>query len=63
VIQAGQKVAQDRIIGAVLSGDPITRAPLIVRLLDKVPLLRRIPGRIIGLGVRRERVESPAAPL
>ena len=27
-----------------------------------IPLLRRIPGRIIGLGVRRERVRSPAAP-
>ncbi|HTM96494.1 MAG TPA: FAD-dependent monooxygenase, partial [Croceibacterium sp.] len=63
VIQAGQKLAQDRIIGTVLSGAPITRAPLIVRLLDRVPLLRRIPGRIIGLGVRRERVESPAASL
>ncbi len=63
VIQAGQKLAQDRIIGTVLSGAPITRTPLILRLLDKVPLLRRIPGRIIGLGVRRERVESPAVRL
>ena len=38
------------------------KAPLIVRLLDRFPLLRRIPGRFIGLGVRRERVRSPAAP-
>jgi 2-polyprenyl-6-methoxyphenol hydroxylase-like FAD-dependent oxidoreductase len=59
VIQAGQKLAQDNIIGAVLSGRPITRAPWAVRLLDRLPLLRRIPGRIIGLGVRRERVRSP----
>lgn len=61
VIQRGQKAAQDNVIGAVLSGRPITRAPWPVRLLDRVPLLRRIPGRIVGLGVRRERVESPQA--
>jgi 2-polyprenyl-6-methoxyphenol hydroxylase-like FAD-dependent oxidoreductase len=61
VIQAGQKAAQDNIIGAVLSGDPITGAPAAVRLLDRVPLLRRIPGRVIGLGVRREKVRSPCA--
>ena len=30
-------------------------------LLDRFPQLRRIPGRIMGLGVRRERVKSPAA--
>ncbi len=61
MIQAGQKAAQDNLIGAVLSGRPITRAPWPVRLLDRYPLLRRIPGRIIGLGVRRERVRSPFA--
>jgi 2-polyprenyl-6-methoxyphenol hydroxylase-like FAD-dependent oxidoreductase len=60
-IQAGQRAAQDRIIGAVLSNRPITKAPLFVRLLNRFPLLRRIPGRIIGLGVRRERVRSPDA--
>jgi 2-polyprenyl-6-methoxyphenol hydroxylase-like FAD-dependent oxidoreductase len=58
-IQWGQKVAQDNIIGAVLSGKPITRAPLLVRLLNRLPVLQRIPGRIVGLGVRRERVRSP----
>ena len=61
VIQAGQKAAQDNVIGAVLSGRPITGAPAVLRLLDRFPLFRRIPGRIIGLGVRRERVRSPAA--
>ena len=60
IIQAGQKTAQDRIIGRVLGGGPVT-VPRIVKLLDRYPRLRRIPGRIIGLGVRRERVTSPAA--
>jgi len=61
-IQGAQKFAQERVIGRVLqSSAPITQAPLIVRLLDRYPLLRRIPGRLIGLGVRRERVRSPAA--
>jgi len=62
VIQAAQKIAQDRVIGRLLQpGEPIRKAPLLVRLLDRFPLLRRIPGRFIGLGVRRERVRSPAA--
>ena len=64
IIQAGQKTAQDRIIGRLLqSQKPIRRAPLLIRLLHAIPILRRIPGRIIGLGVRRERVRSPAAPV
>jgi hypothetical protein len=35
------------------------RAPLPVRLLGRFPVLRRLPGRAIGLGIRRERVRSP----
>ncbi|MFL6734446.1 MAG: FAD-dependent oxidoreductase, partial [Sphingomicrobium sp.] len=61
VIQSGQKTAQDRIIGRALGGEPIRNAPMLVRALNRFPLLRRIPGRIIGLGVRRERVRSPSA--
>ena len=60
VIQGAQKLAQDNIIGRLLQpGGPITNAPLIVRLFNAFPVLRRIPGRFIGLGVRRERVRSP----
>jgi 2-polyprenyl-6-methoxyphenol hydroxylase-like FAD-dependent oxidoreductase len=62
VIQRGQQLAQDRIIGAVLKpGASFTRPPWPVRMLNRFPLLRRIPGRIIGLGIRRERVLSPVA--
>jgi 2-polyprenyl-6-methoxyphenol hydroxylase-like FAD-dependent oxidoreductase len=62
IIQRGQKLIQDRVIAAVLDTDQaITRAPWPVRMLNRFPLLRRIPGRIIGLGVWREHVHSPAA--
>jgi 2-polyprenyl-6-methoxyphenol hydroxylase-like FAD-dependent oxidoreductase len=62
VIQAAQVTAQNRVIGRLLKpGPPLTRAPFLVRLLDRYPLLRRIPGRLIGLGIRRERVRSPVA--
>jgi 2-polyprenyl-6-methoxyphenol hydroxylase-like FAD-dependent oxidoreductase len=62
VIQAGQKAVQDRVIGRLLApGAPLDQAPLPVRLLQRFPRLRRIPGRMVGLGVRRERVRSPEA--
>ena len=63
VIQQFQKLAQDNIIGRLLRpGGPIRKAPLAIKLLNRFPILQRIPGRFIGLGVRRERVRSPAAP-
>ena len=59
-IQGAQKLAQDRVIGRLLAAQrPLAKAPLVVRLLNRFPLLRRIPGRLIGLGIRRERVRSP----
>ncbi|HEV2817430.1 MAG TPA: FAD-dependent oxidoreductase [Allosphingosinicella sp.] len=62
-IQAAQKFAQDRVIGRLLRpGAPIRKAPWPVRLLDRFAWLRRIPGRVIGLGVRREHVRSPVRP-
>jgi 2-polyprenyl-6-methoxyphenol hydroxylase-like FAD-dependent oxidoreductase len=64
IIQRAQKAAQDNVIGRLLQpGEPLRDAPLPIRLLDRFPLLRRIPGRFIGLGIRRERVRSPAAPM
>jgi 2-polyprenyl-6-methoxyphenol hydroxylase-like FAD-dependent oxidoreductase len=62
LVQAGQRTVQERVIGRVLGGKPITRAAWPVRLINRFPLLRRLPGRMIGLGVRRERVRSPYAP-
>jgi hypothetical protein len=61
IIQRGQKLAQDNVIGEWLKPRAeMTKPPFPVRMLNRFPLLRRIPGRIIGLGVRREHVRSPA---
>lgn len=59
-MQALQRFAHQRVIEPMLRGE-ITRVPLAVRLLDAVPLLRRIPGRVLGLGFGRQHVESPLA--
>lgn len=59
-MQAIQRLAHRRVIEPMLRGE-ITRVPLAVRLLDRVPLLRRIPGRILGLGFGRQHVQSPLA--
>ena len=62
IIQGGQKLAQDRLISGLLSRtDALPRPPAMLRMLDRYPMLRRIPGRIIGLGIRREHVRSPNA--
>lgn len=61
-MQALQKAAQDRMISPLLSGkSTLRRPPWPLRLLQLVPILQRIPARIIGLGFGRERIESPDA--
>ncbi|HEU4821759.1 MAG TPA: FAD-dependent oxidoreductase [Qipengyuania sp.] len=60
MVQAGQRAAQNRIIGQVLKEGGPLQAPWPVRLLDRWPWLRRFPGRMLGLGIRREHVRSPA---
>ena len=64
VVQFVQRVAQDRIFAPVLKpGKPIRDVHWAVRLIDRTPLLQDIPAHFVGLGVRRERVRSPAAPI
>ncbi len=62
IVQAMQRTAQNRLIAAViLKGAPITRAPWIVRLMQRFPVLQRIPAYMIGIGFRAEHVRSPVA--
>ena len=60
VIQALQVVVQKRIISRVLGGTGKVKPPWFLRLFIYFPILRRLPARLIGLGVRRERITSPA---
>jgi len=59
-MQAIQRFAHQRVIEPMLRGQ-ITRVPFAVRLLNHIPLLRRIPGRVLGLGFGRQHVQSPLA--
>jgi hypothetical protein len=54
--QAMQIQIQNRLIDRVLAGGGGGRAPLLFHLLNKLPFLRRIPARLIGLGFRPEHV-------
>jgi 2-polyprenyl-6-methoxyphenol hydroxylase-like FAD-dependent oxidoreductase len=56
--QRGQVLIQDRIISRVLAGARMTSLPLPLRLLRDWPFLRRIPARLIGLGVQPEHVRT-----
>jgi len=60
VTQRMQIVMQNRIVTRALNdAEPFT-APLVIRLLARFALLRRIPARIFGLGVRPELPRQPS---
>ena len=54
-----QVQVQQRIIAPVLGRSTSLKLPLILRLLARYPILRRIPARLVGVGVRPEHVRSP----
>jgi len=56
-----QLVIQNSVISDVLTETDAVRPPLAMRVIDAVPILRRIPGRLIGLGVRPEHIRTPEA--
>ena len=60
--QGMQRMIQDTIIAPLLdSTEPLEGPPLAAKLFDRIPLLRRIPAQIIGMGFRPEHVRSPEA--
>jgi len=56
VTQWLQLTVQRRVIAPVLSGTKQVKPPLLLRLIAAIPLLRRIPAYIIGIGVRPEHI-------
>jgi len=54
-----QLMMQNRIISRALSGVQQPKPPLLFKLLNAIPLLRRIPARFLGLGVRPEHIHTP----
>ena len=65
VIQGAQRAVHENLLHPVVSGSRSLpeNPPLPIRLLDRYPLLRRIPGWLIGHGVRQEHVRSPGVRL
>ncbi len=60
IIQAIQVALQKNVISHVLSGKAKARPPWFLRAFARFPILQRLPAALIGLGVRREHVTSPA---
>ncbi len=61
VIQWLQVQIQNKVLSAVLAGTVRPKPPLAAKLLNRLPLLQRLPARVIGLGVRPEHIHSPDA--
>ena len=59
VTQRAQLIVQKRVISRVLDRKSPLTPPYALRLLARFPFLRRIPARMIGLGVRPEHVRTP----
>jgi len=60
VTQRLQVAVQNRVIASVLGGSRPLTPPLAGLLLGRVPLLRRIPARLVGIGIRPEHVQAAA---
>jgi len=59
VIQGMQRMIHAAILGPTLNATAEMEPPFALRMLDRFPLLQRVPARIVGLGVRREHILSP----
>jgi 2-polyprenyl-6-methoxyphenol hydroxylase-like FAD-dependent oxidoreductase len=58
--QGLQVIAHKRVVGPALSNrTPVHKLPWPLRLVQRFPILRRVPARVLGLGFRPEHVRSP----
>jgi len=59
VIQFFQKMIQNRILTGVLTSKGVQPSlPLPLRILTKIPLLRRLPARVVAFGIRRVKIRN-----
>jgi 2-polyprenyl-6-methoxyphenol hydroxylase-like FAD-dependent oxidoreductase len=56
--QRMQMLVQSRVLTPVLASKGLPKPPLPMKLLNRFPLLRRIPARLIGMGFRPEHVRT-----
>ena len=61
VIQWLQVQIQNTVLCAVLASTARPKPPFAAKFFNWFPVLRRIPARVIGLGVRPEHVRTPEA--
>jgi 2-polyprenyl-6-methoxyphenol hydroxylase-like FAD-dependent oxidoreductase len=54
ITQRLQILVHNRVLSPLLQSTKPLEPPLLVRLLSRWPMLRRVPGRLIGLGIRPE---------
>jgi 2-polyprenyl-6-methoxyphenol hydroxylase-like FAD-dependent oxidoreductase len=57
--QGLQLIIQHQVVRRALSGTRRPKPPLLLKLFDLVPLLQRIPGRLLGVGVLPEHIHTP----
>jgi 2-polyprenyl-6-methoxyphenol hydroxylase-like FAD-dependent oxidoreductase len=58
VTQAMQVAVQNRAVTTTLAHQGELSVPLVLKLFDRFPPLRRLPARLIGMGVRPEHVRT-----
>jgi 2-polyprenyl-6-methoxyphenol hydroxylase-like FAD-dependent oxidoreductase len=59
VIQTMQVIVQRRLIQRILTSNTKMKPPFLIRVLAAVPLLRRFPAYLIGIGPRPEHIGTP----
>jgi 2-polyprenyl-6-methoxyphenol hydroxylase-like FAD-dependent oxidoreductase len=62
ITQRLQVIVQKYVLVPTLEARGPAKVPRAVRLLDRHPMLRRIPARLIGMGFRPEHVRTPNVP-
>ncbi len=62
LVQGAQKLVHDRILTPLVVREAVLdKVPFVLKLFKYLPILRRIPARVVGLGFRREHIRSPEA--